>query len=77
MTVQSFEFATPPAASPAQRLQITNRDVADHTVTAVDGSFDVFVAAGATADLTTPAEPGIYAFFCAIHPSMTGELTVA
>jgi plastocyanin len=76
LSVQSFEFAGPSSAAAGQRLRIVNSDVADHTVTAVGGEFDVFVAAGATAEMTTPAASGVYSFFCAIHPSMTGELTV-
>ena len=41
-------------------------------------SFDTgSTAPGAEGEFTAPAEPGTYAFHCAIHASMTGTLTVA
>lgn len=54
----------------------TNTDGINHTTTASDGAWDSgSLASGATFDFA-PAEPGTYSYFCAIHPSMTGEIVV-
>lgn len=54
----------------------TNKDIATHTVTAIDGAFD-------SGDLNTNQSwthtfttPGTYAYECTIHPWMTGTLIV-
>jgi len=57
-------------------LQVRNADVAPHTITAVDGSFDTgVIIAGASGTLTVTS-PGQFDFRCTLHPSMTGVLTV-
>ncbi|MEE8600184.1 cupredoxin domain-containing protein [Euzebya tangerina] len=78
LTISDFSFTSPPTVPPGSPIQITNADGVPHTVTATDGQFDTGeIAGGATATLTAPTAPGQYSFFCAIHPSMTGVLTVA
>jgi plastocyanin len=76
VTIASFAFSAA-SVQPAAAVTVTNLDGTDHTVTSGDGSFDVTAARGATSSFVAPAAPGTYAFFCAIHPSMTGTLTVA
>ena len=42
-----------------------------------DGLFDTGnIDPGGSATFVVPSEPGSFAFFCAVHPSMTGTLTV-
>lgn len=54
-------------------LTVVNEDGIDHTFTMDDGSLDEPVAGGATVDVTvTEGGP----FHCAIHPSMTGTVTL-
>lgn len=77
VTIADFAFATPTSVSSGQPIVVTNNDSAPHTLTFVDGSLNTgTIAAGGQAELIAPA-PGTYAFFCEIHPSMTGELVVA
>jgi plastocyanin len=53
-----------------------NADAAGHTVTASDGSFDSGrLEPGDTFEHTFD-EPGEYAYFCSIHPSMTAKVVV-
>lgn len=47
-----------------------------HTATAVDGEWDSGTLAGGEAFEFTFSEPGTFEYFCAIHPSMTGSVTV-
>jgi plastocyanin len=54
----------------------TNEDPFAHTVTARDGAFDSGTMDGGEAFSQTFSEPGTYDYFCAIHPSMTGTVTV-
>jgi plastocyanin len=54
----------------------TNDDLFAHTVTARDGTFDSgTMEAGEIFSQTFDAE-GAYEYLCAIHPSMTGTVTV-
>jgi plastocyanin len=54
----------------------TNDDPFDHTITARDGAFDSGVMAAGDTFSQTFDSPGTYEYFCAIHPSMTGTVTV-
>lgn len=53
-----------------------NEDPFAHTVTADDGSFDSGTMDAGEAFSRTFDETGTYDYFCAIHPSMTGTVTV-
>lgn len=76
IAISQFTFSSA-AVAPGATLTVDNLDGVEHTVTATDGSFDSgVVAAGGAVGLVAPAVPGVYSFFCAIHPSMTGQLTV-
>jgi plastocyanin len=60
--------------APDRELVVRNDDDVAHTVTAWDGTFDVRVEPGETAELVTPAEPGWYRYACEIHPDMRGAI---
>jgi plastocyanin len=77
VSISAFAFAVSNTnAAPGATVVVVNADADPHTVTAVDGSFDVFVDAGATVSFSAPVAAGSYEFFCSIHPSMRGVLTV-
>jgi plastocyanin len=62
--------------APNGTVQWTNVSGRDHTVTADDGSFDSgTLIEGATWSLTFDA-PGVYPYFCVIHPDMRGVVSV-
>jgi plastocyanin len=75
ITIDNFAFSAA-TAQPGATITIVNNDTAPHTVTANDGSFSVSVGAGETASFPAPTQPGVYEFFCEIHTSMSGVLTV-
>lgn len=75
--IADFGFGTPIAVAPGQVVTVTNRDGAPHTLTSDDGLFDTGdISGGGQATFVAPTTPGTYTFFCAIHPSMQGELVV-
>jgi plastocyanin len=78
ITIQGFAFQTSGTFRPGETVTVNNLDGAPHTVTANDGSFDTGTIGGnATGQFTLPTTPGTFSFFCAIHPAMTGTITVA
>lgn len=82
VTIQNFEF-DPASTEVAAGTTITwtNEDGVTHTVTAgepgaAEDTFDQSLDAGSTAEISFD-EAGTYPYFCAIHPSMTGEVVVS
>jgi plastocyanin len=80
VNIQNFAFS--PAAITVKvgtKITWTNNDAAPHTVTADSASSDApassNVANGGTYSFTFN-KAGIYAYHCAIHPSMHGTVTV-
>lgn len=76
VTVRSFAF------TPARLVVVagdtitwTNRDTVAHTVTATSRVWDEALPAGASLTLTF-TQPGDVSYFCALHPYMTGTVTV-
>ena len=75
--IVDFAFSGATDATPGQPIAITNSDTAPHTLTSVDGAFDTgLIDGGGAAGFAAPTQPGTYAYFCALHPSMTGTLVV-
>lgn len=80
VTVAGFAFAPDAIEVPAGATVVwTNEDTTLHTVTpsgddatAFGGGLD---GSGTTVEATFD-EPGTYEYFCSIHPSMTGTVTV-
>jgi len=57
-------------------ITFTNEDRAPHTVTEVNGAFDTGrFGKGETATLMFPSA-GRFDYFCAVHPSMKGTITI-
>lgn len=79
VTIQNFLFAPENlTVAPGAMVTVVNQDSANHTVTAKDHSFDTGnIAGNAGGTFTAPTKPGAYAYICAIHPFMTGTLTVS
>lgn len=89
VTIRDFSYS--PADDTMQAggtLTWTNNGPSSHTVTADDGSFDSGTlgppsgsdpyggrTSGGSYTMTFPAA-GTYAYHCAIHPGMTGTITV-
>ncbi|BAN04040.1 cupredoxin domain-containing protein [Ilumatobacter coccineus] len=77
ITIEGFAFSGPPVVAAGSTIEVTNLDGAPHTLTADDGSFDTGdLAQNDVGVIAAPATPGTYSFVCAIHPSMTGSITV-
>ena len=77
VTIDNFNFI--PAAvtvAPGTRVTWTNHDDVPHTVTANDKRFTS--AALDTDQQFTHVfdDPGMYPYFCAVHPHMTGRIIV-
>jgi plastocyanin len=56
-------------------IEWVNGDFVDHTATAKNGAWDVAIAAGKSAQLPLTTA-GTFAYFCKIHPGMTGTINV-
>lgn len=82
VTIAGFAFEPPSIEVAAGDTVVwTNEDGVAHTVTAgepgaAQDTFDESLDAGATAEISFD-EAGTYPYFCAIHPSMTGEVVVS
>lgn len=75
--IEGFAFSTLDPVVPGTEITVTNRDGAQHTLTADDGSFNTGgLNGGSTITITAPDVPGTYTFVCNIHPSMTASLIV-
>lgn len=74
--IEGFAF---PKAGPVEvgdEVLVVNRDGAPHTWTSTDGLFDSGTLRNGDTFVYTFTEAGEYDFFCGIHPSMTGTITV-
>jgi plastocyanin len=81
VNIQNFAFDPPNiTVAPGTTVTWVNNDSAPHTVTATDpaGAFDSGTLQPGQSYSFTFTQPGTtYAYYCAIHPSMTGTVTVA
>ena len=76
VTIKGHKFS--PAAVTAHvgdTVVWTNEDGGPHTSTATSKDWDMSVPPGKSASLTV-AKAGAFDYFCKIHPSMKGKLTV-
>ena len=75
--IADFAFA-PDAIEVAAGSTVTwrNADPTPHTVSARDGAFDSGTLDPGAGFETTFAQPGTFAYFCQIHPTMRGSVRV-
>lgn len=76
VSIENFSFSIPSGVTAGSEVKVTNNDGFGHTFTDKGGAFKVQVGGGESGTFTAPAA-GTYSVYCEIHPSMTGELTVA
>jgi len=77
ITIQDFAFGDPITVATGQEVVVTNSDGVAHTWTSTDAVFDSSsIAGGGYSFPFSFDEAGEYDFFCTIHPSMTGSITV-
>jgi amicyanin len=77
VNIDNFSFS-PPTVTVAAGTTVTwtNNDDIPHTVRAVDGSFHSRAMDSADSYSFTFAKPGVYSYFCSIHPKMVGKVIV-
>jgi plastocyanin len=78
VSIDNFTFA--PATltiAPGTTVTWTNADDIPHTVAASDKSFKSKVLDTDEHFSFTFRQPGTYAYFCSLHPHMTGQIIVA
>ncbi|MFY9674022.1 MAG: cupredoxin family copper-binding protein [Terriglobales bacterium] len=77
ITIDNFSF-TPQEIKVKAGTTITwtNRDDIPHTVVSTEGTFKSKALDTDDKFTTTLTKPGTYAYFCSIHPKMTGKIVV-
>jgi len=78
--VQGFKFPANTDVVKGTKVTWTNKDSVGHTVTSgtrpnKDGKFDLSLAAGSTVSFTF-TDAGTFNYWCQIHSSMNGTITV-
>ena len=77
ITISGLSFGEPVSVSVGAPLVIRNEDTLPHTWTAVDGAFGSGTIDPGAQFSHTFDTPGEYAFFCELHPTMTGTVSVS
>jgi len=77
VTIDNFTFnPNPIVVAPGEQVVWTNGDDVPHTVRAEDGSFRSKPMDTGDSYAFTFTKPGIYTYFCSIHPKMVGKVIV-
>lgn len=76
ITIQGLSFGAPVSVAVGEALTIRNADTVSHTWTAVDFSFNSSNISPGDDHIHTFDAAGEYPFFCEIHPTMSGSVTV-
>ena len=76
ITIIDMQFSVPENAMSTDRFVLVNNDVVAHTLTMLDASFSVDIAAGETVALPQ-FKAGTYEFHCHLHHSMMDTLVVS
>jgi plastocyanin len=75
--IDNFTFSPPTITVAAgTTVKWTNDDDIPHTVRAVDGSFHSKAMDTADSYAFTFTKPGVYSYFCSLHPKMVGKVVV-
>lgn len=76
ITIEDFRFGGAAEVAAGAQLTVTNNDNVTHTWTSDDGTFNSSgISPGDSFEIVL-SDPGTYSFFCSIHPTMTGTITV-
>ncbi|HZZ90627.1 MAG TPA: cupredoxin family copper-binding protein [Caulobacteraceae bacterium] len=77
VAIENFTFG-PPVLTVAAGTTVTwtNEDDIPHTVRAVDNAFHSKAMDTADSYSFTFAKPGVYSYFCSLHPKMVGKVVV-
>ena len=77
VSIDNFDFSPMTLSVPVGgTVSWTNNDDIPHTVRAVDGSFHSKALDTGDSFSFTFAKPGVYSYFCSIHPKMLGKIVV-
>ena len=77
VSIDNFDFSPMTLSVPVGgTVSWTNNDDIPHTVRAVDGSFHSKPLDTGDSFSFTFAKPGVYSYFCSIHPKMLGKIVV-
>src|SRR5277367_1495594 len=77
VAIDNFSFSPPTITVAAgTTVKWTNNDDIPHTVRAVDGSFHSKAMDTAEHYSFTFTKPGVYSYFCSLHPKMVGKVVV-
>jgi plastocyanin len=77
VTIDNFAFSAGDITVAAcATVTWTNDDDTPHTVRAVDGSFHSRAMDTADSYSFTFSKPGVYSYFCTLHPKMVGKVIV-
>lgn len=77
VAIADFRFIPQAVSAPVgSEITFTNSDVAPHTATADDGSFDTGRLAQRDEGTIKLAEAGEFKYFCDFHPFMRGTIEV-
>jgi|HubBroStandDraft_5_1064220.scaffolds.fasta_scaffold76615_2 amicyanin len=77
VNIDNFTFSPPTVTVAAgTTVKWTNDDDIPHTVRAVDGSFHSKAMDTADSYSVTFTKPGVYSYFCSLHPKMVGKVVV-
>ncbi len=78
VTISDFTFSAPDLSVPVgSTVTWTNSDAFDHSVVAIDGSFQSDSLGNGQSFTTTFDTAGTFSYVCGIHGSMTGTVNVA
>jgi plastocyanin len=77
VVIDNFSFSPQTLTVPAgTAVTWTNRDDVPHTVVSDDGTFRSHALDTEDKFSYTFARPGTYAYYCSVHPRMTGKVIV-
>ena len=76
LTIAGFAFGDPITVPIGTEVTITNEDGAGHTWTSTEGVWNSGTLSGGDTFAFVFTDAGEFGFFCSIHPSMTGSITV-
>ena len=77
IVIQNFAFEPSTlTVKPGTKVTWVNRDDEPHTATATDKRFNSKTLENGDRFSMEFTQPGIYKYYCALHPKMTGQIVV-